>query len=246
YSALNADTKAYLTSYSAGVNAYLKDHKGSKASVEYAVLGLQTDYTPYDWTPVDSVAWLKALAWDLRGNMQSEINRALASQKLTKDQVDQLFPAYPTGHPAIVHQGAVVSNTFDQDATSATNTDTTAGSALPAGAATTLTNLSHAVSALPDTLQPHVDGVGSNSWVVSGTLTTTGKPLLANDPHLAPQLPSIWYQMGLHCTTLNDGCPFDVAGFTMPGTPGVLIGHTATVAWGFTNGTEDVTDLVLE
>ena len=245
YSALNADTKAYLSAYSAGVNAYLKDHKGSKASVEYAVLGLQTDYTPYEWTPVDSVAWLKALAWDLRDNMQSELDRALASQKLTKEQVDQLFPPYPADHPTIVHQGTVSNGVFDQNATSAP-TASTADSALPAGATTALVNLSHSVSALPATLQPHVGGIGSNSWVVSGTLTTTGNPLLANDPHLAPQLPSIWYQMGLHCTTLTDACPFDVAGFTMPGTPGVLIGHTATIAWGFTNGTEDVTDLVLE
>ncbi|GAA1961920.1 penicillin acylase family protein [Catenulispora subtropica] len=245
YSTLSADTQAYLTAYSAGVNAYLKDHKGSKASVEYAVLGLQTDYTPYDWTPVDSVAWLKALAWDLRDNMQSEIDRALASQKLTKDQVDQLFPAYPAGHPTIVHQGTVTNGAFDQNATSS-DTAPAEPAALPAGAATALASLSHTVSALPATLQPHVDGVGSNSWVVSGALTTTGKPLLANDPHLAPQLPSIWYQMGLHCTTVNDACPFDVAGFTMPGTPGVLIGHTSAIAWGFTNGTEDVTDLVLE
>lgn len=244
YAGLSAQTKAYLNAYCDGVNAYLKDHKGSKASVEYAILGLQTDYTPYAWTPADSVSWLKALAWDLRDNMQSEIDRALSSQKLTKAQVDQLFPAYPAGHPAIVHQGAVVNGVFDQDATASGNP--VSGAALPASAATALARLSHTVAGLPGFLQPTVEGVGSNSWVVSGDLTTTGRPLLANDPHLAPQLPSIWYQMGLHCTTVDAECPFDVAGFTMPGTPGVVIGHTPTIAWGFTNGTEDVSDLVLE
>jgi penicillin G amidase len=245
YAGLSPQTKAYLAAYCDGVNAYLKDHKGSKASVEYAVLGLQTDYTPYTWTPVDSLSWLKALAWDLRDNMQSEIDRALSSQTLAKDQVDQLFPSYPADHPAIVHQGAVVNGAFDQNAT-ATSDSPLSGAALPASAASALANLSHTVSALPSYLQPAVEGVGSNSWVVSGDLTTTGKPLLANDPHLAPQLPSIWYQMGLHCTTISESCPFDVTGFSMPGTPGVVIGHTPTVAWGFTNGTEDVSDLVLE
>ncbi|WP_307856564.1 penicillin acylase family protein [Catenulispora pinistramenti] len=245
YAVLSPTTKAYLNAYSDGVNAYLKDHKGSKASVEYAVLGLQTDYTPYAWTPIDSVSWLKALAWDLRDNMQSEIDRALSSQKLTHDQVDQLFPPYPADHPTIVNQGAVVNGAFDQNATPPTD-GPAAAAALPAGAASALSNLSHTVANLPGYLQPDVDGVGSNSWVVSGSLTTTGKPLLANDPHLSPELPSIWYQMGLHCTTLTADCPYDVTGFTMPGTPGVVIGHTPTVAWGFTNGTEDVSDLVLE
>ena len=247
YAGLGTETKAYLSAYCDGVNAYLKDHKGSKASVEYAVLGLQTDYTPYAWTPADSLSWLKALAWDLRDNMQSEIDRALSSQTLTKDQVDQLFPPYPADHPTIVRQGAVVNGVFDQNATATPASDgSLSGAALPASAASALANLSHTVSTLPAVLQPTVEGVGSNSWVVSGDLTTTGKPLLANDPHLAPQLPSIWYQMGLHCTTVGDACPFDVTGFSMPGTPGIVIGHTPTVAWGFTNGTEDVSDLVLE
>jgi len=88
--------------------------------------------------------------------------------------------------------------------------------------------------------------VGSNSWVVAGSRTTTGKPLLANDPHLSPSVPGIWYQMGLHCTTVGTACPFDVAGFTFSGFPGVVIGHNARVAWGFTNLPADVTDLYLE
>jgi penicillin amidase len=244
YDALNPETKAGLQAFSAGVNAYMKDHQGANASLEYAVLGLQTDYTPYAWTPTDSVAWLKALAWDLRDNMQEEIDRSLSSQTLDATQVAQLFPDYPSGHPTIVKQGTVVNGEFDQDAPAGTVADQP--TPVPAAAAPALRNLSKLIAGLPQQLTPHVDGVGSNSWVVSGALTTTGKPLLANDPHLGPQLPSIWYQMGLHCTTVSAACPFDVAGFTMPGTPGVLIGHTSTVAWGFTNGTEDVTDLVLE
>ena len=82
--------------------------------------------------------------------------------------------------------------------------------------------------------------------MVSGEHTATGKPLLANDPHLGPALPSIWTQMGLHCTRVSAACPFDVAGFTFSGVPGVVIGHTADLAWGFTNLAPDVADLVLE
>jgi penicillin G amidase len=244
YDQLNPDTKAGLEAFSAGVNAYMKDHHGSKASLEYAILGLQTDYKPYAWTPTDSVAWLKALAWDLRDNMQEEIDRSLASQTLNAGQIAQLFPSYPGTHPTIVKQGTVLNGVFDQNAPATAVADQPAP--VPAAAAPALTSLSKIIAGLPQQLTPHVDGVGSNSWVVSGSLTATGKPLLANDPHLGPQLPSIWYQMGLHCTTVSAACPFDVAGFTMPGTPGVLIGHTQNVAWGFTNGTEDVTDLVLE
>ena len=90
------------------------------------------------------------------------------------------------------------------------------------------------------------DGIGSNSWVVSGSHTTTGKPLLANDPHLGPSIPGIWYQMGLHCRQQSPACPFDVAGFTFSGLPGVVIGHNDRIAWGFTNLPADVTDLYLE
>ncbi|MGH8881802.1 MAG: penicillin acylase family protein, partial [Stackebrandtia sp.] len=84
-------------------------------------------------------------------------------------------------------------------------------------------------------------GIGSNSWVVSGSLTATGKPLLANDPHLAPSMPGIWYQVGLHCR-----CSYNVAGFSLAGIPGVVIGHNNRIAWGLTNLGPDVTDLYLE
>jgi len=90
------------------------------------------------------------------------------------------------------------------------------------------------------------DGVGSNSWVVSGEHTESGLPLLANDPHLMAGTPSAWYQVGLHCTEVSEACPFDVAGFSFAGSPGVVIGHNASIAWGLTNLGADVTDFFLE
>lgn len=73
---LSASTKKYLQAYAKGVNAYLKGKDGKDISLEYAALGFTNDYQPQEWTPVDSVAWLKAMAWDLRGNMQDEIDRS--------------------------------------------------------------------------------------------------------------------------------------------------------------------------
>ena len=90
------------------------------------------------------------------------------------------------------------------------------------------------------------DGIGSNSWVVDGEHSTTGAPILANDPHLGVSIPGVWMQVGLHCRTVSDACPFDVAGFSFSGVPGVIIGHNADIAWGFTNLGPDVTDLYVE
>ena len=90
------------------------------------------------------------------------------------------------------------------------------------------------------------DGIGSNAWVVSGDNSATGEPILANDPHLGVSMPGVWMQMGLHCRTVSSECPLDVAGFTFSGVPGVVIGHNADIAWGFTNLGPDVSDLYLE
>jgi len=90
------------------------------------------------------------------------------------------------------------------------------------------------------------DGIGSNAWVVDGDHTDTGAPILANDPHLGISLPGVWTQVGLHCRTLSSECPYDVAGFSFSGVPGVVIGHNRDIAWGFTNLGPDVTDLYVE
>lgn len=102
-----------------------------------------------------------------------------------------------------------------------------------------------AIDAVPPLLG-HGEGVGSNAWAVSAERSTTGKPLLANDPHLGVTQPGIWYQMGLHCREVSDACPFDVSGYTFAGVPGVVIGHNRDIAWGLTNLGPDVTDFYLE
>src|SRR5580692_866945 len=82
--------------------------------------------------------------------------------------------------------------------------------------------------------------MGSNSWVVSGALSETGKPLLANDPHLGLSAPGLWYFAHLSAPGLN------VIGATLPGIPGVVLGHNDRIAWGFTNTGPDVQDMFIE
>ncbi|MER5181845.1 penicillin acylase family protein [Streptomyces sp. NPDC002896] len=256
---LSAATKKYLQAYAKGVNAYLEGKDGKDLSVEYAALGLTNDYKPEKWSPVDSVAWLKAMAWDLRGNMQDEIDRSLMTSRLGPSQIKDLYPAYPySRNEPIVQEGAYDSATKTYGPTSSASTQTqtqsgtTAGTGLagnttaPSGLQSQLSAVSDVLDEVPSVFGPNGNGIGSNSWVVSGAHTITGKPLLANDPHLAPQLPSVWYQMGLHCRSISETCQYDVSGYTFSGMPGVVIGHNQDIAWGMTNLGADVTDLYLE
>ncbi len=245
-SLLSTEALDYLEAYSAGVNAYIDSHDPAGMSLEYAVLALDgLDYTPEKWTPADSVAWLKAMAWDLRGNMEEEIQRAIMSAKHSAAEIDELYPPYPFGrHRPIVTEGAVVDGVFEQHATKG-DTRLPTRPPLPRGTVKALERLDAELQAMPD-LMGRGPGVGSNSWVVDGAHSATGMPILANDPHLGISVPGIWYQMGLHCREVTDACPFDVAGFTFAGLPGVVIGHNQDVAWGFTNLGPDVVDLYLE
>ena len=236
---LGPESKAILQSYTDGVNAYLKDHTGTALSLEYAVLGLLSpDYVIEEWTPVHSLTWGKAMAWDLRGNMGEEIERAVLLKTLTPEQVAQLFPAYPTDHPVIVNKIGVSGR--KSNVVSDLRPSTFDYATIPLDA------LAYNTSLLNNSLGPWSDGIGSNSWAVSGKLTDTGMPLLANDPHLGIQMPSIWYQIGLHCVEKSTDCPFEVAGFSFAGVPGVIIGHNDKIAWGFTNTGPDVMDLYIE
>jgi penicillin G amidase len=248
---LSAEVKALLTEYAEGVNAWLAANApggrpGTKVSLEYGVLALQNgDYRIESWHPVDSLAWLKAMAWDLRGNMVEEMERAaLLGDGFTREQIEQLFPPYPYDrNRPIVDGGGVRDGAFAAQPVAAATPARAAGvsAATPAAAAPLFAALAERTAKLPRLLGRSGPGIGSNSWVLSGARTTTGRPILANDPHLSPMMPSIWFQVGLHCA-----CGFNAAGFSFSGVPGIVIGHNDRVAWGFTNLGPDVTDLYLE
>ncbi|MGW1044230.1 penicillin acylase family protein [Streptomyces sp. NPDC002547] len=248
---LSSSTKKYLDAYAKGVNAYLKGKSGKDISLEYAALGLVNDYKPQQWTPVDSVSWLKAMAWDLRGNMQDEIDRSLMTSRLGPKQIDDLYPDYPySRNKPIVQTGQYneITKAFEQSGSTGTQSSTGSSTANSSSSAlqSQLAGLYNVLDDVPTAVGVNGNGIGSNSWVVDGDHTITGKPLLANDPHLSASLPSVWYQMGLHCTTLSSKCQYDVTGYTFAGMPGVIIGHNKNIAWGMTNSGVDVTDLYLE
>ncbi|TQJ30417.1 penicillin acylase family protein [Microbacterium sp. SLBN-146] len=238
--ALDATTRAYYDAYADGVNAYLAENTGADASFEYAVLGLQNgDYEIEPWSPADSVAWLKAMAWDLRSNLEEETQRALLATDLGADELGALYPEYPFDtNPVIVPTISDV-----PDLGTATEDP---GDAEAVPASIEWTEVDGVVEAASALLGGAGEGIGSNSWVVSGDLTETGMPLLANDPHLGAALPSVWHQIGLRCRAVTSDCAFDVAGFGFSGVPGVIIGHNDRIAWGFTNLTTDVADLYVE
>jgi penicillin amidase len=285
--ALPDEARSYYEAYAAGVNAYLEERSGGGLALEYTILGLQNrGYEPQPWTPADSVAWLKAMAWDLRTNIEDETARALLTPHLEADRLEDLYPGYPfDDHPVILAEDPDGSHVTDpdipapagdpaedtaaeaeagsaddagpEDEASAEAGAGTADDAAPAGGAVTAgaggAGLGVDFSALTDLLT-RVDalvggageGIGSISWVVAGSHTETGAPLLANDPHLGAALPSVWTQMQLRCAEVTEECPFDVGGYSFSGLPGIVIGHNQQVAWGFTNLTTDVADVYLE
>jgi len=255
YALLDPVSRAYYDAYAQGVNAYLGTRDGADLSLEYAVLGLQNPgYTPEPWTPVDSIAWLKAMAWDLRSNLVDEIDRALLASALPPEEVARLHPPFawnsmPTimsGMPAAAPAATSVEPVAGSDADAATPDAAASDPAATEAVAAQLASLSALIDGIPELLGPKDGDLGSNSWVVSGALTESGLPLLANDPHLGPAMPSIWAQMGLHCAELRDDCGFDVSGYTFSGLPGVIIGHNERIAWGLTNLGPDVADLYVE
>jgi penicillin amidase len=251
---LAASTRQYLQAYADGVNAYITA-AGSpdKMALEYSVLGQEfPDYRVQPWSPADSLAWLKAMAWDLRGDYDNELTRARLSGSITPARFAQIFPPYP------IDSRQPILSAADWGPVAPRSTQS-AASAIPAAARverepaaltdksarTVYAEVAKALDELP-VMVGRGDGVGSNSWVVGPERSSTGKPLLANDPHLGVGIPGVWYQTGLHCRTISRACPFDVAGFSFAGLPGIVIGHNQNIAWGFTNLGPDVSDFYLE
>jgi penicillin amidase len=264
--AMSPDSIAILQAYSDGVNQWIKQHNGS-LSTSFVAAGLLSGtggfggITLEPWTPLDTATWQKVQAWSLGGNADSEIFRLLADQKLrTPAKTDELFPPYDTTMPVITPTGLVGSG--GAGAPKGTASGASSGTAAPsvalaaplsdaeAAALTTIGSLHQTISALAGLdrgdglIGDH--GVGSNNWVVSGDHTASGKPILANDPHLGFSMPSVWIMNGLHCATVNADCPWDVVGVTFPGAPGVVLGHNEHIAWGATNVGPDTEDLFLE
>jgi penicillin G amidase len=238
---LAPSTRRYLQAYADGVNAWLAGRSGGELGVAYTLMDVFTggNTAPRRWSPIDSLAWLKAMAWDLRANVEHEIDRALIAAEVPVDRIEQLYPDHPYDErPPIVQDEYLPAGPVPELA----GPD---GEPIEEGALAALTAAKAALDGMPSLLGSGA-GIGSNSWVVDGSRTVTGAPMLVNDPHLAPAMPSIWYQAGLHCRQITPNCPFDVTGFSFAGLPGIVIGHNQRIAWGLTNLGADVVDLYLE
>ena len=243
---LSPSTRRYLDAYASGVNAYLRGRSPSQVSLEYSVLALRGSVPdPEPWTAADSLAILKVFGWQLGSNADAETYRARATQAVGSDRAGDLFPDPLPGYDPIVTSGNVVGRAFDP-AARARSSDAAGGTVpVPGAAQGAVEGAARARETLTG-LFGSGDGIGSNSWVVSGAHTASGAPMLSNDPHLAASIPSVLAQVGLHCGTVGRDCPFDVTGYSITGLPGVVIGRNASIAWGMTTSYADVQDLFLE
>jgi penicillin G amidase len=247
--AMGEGARIALIAYTAGVNAWLDAHRGS-----LGLAFLATGTVPEPWTELDSVAWGKVQAWNLGGNFGSEVFRYLADAHLGDPaRTDELFPPYRDGAPVITPPGfpdsgaAGGSNAVASALDGATSAALTAAHSDAWRAVAGLSSELFGIAGL-DSAEGLVSnrGVGSNNYVVHSSKSVTGGALLANDPHLGVSMPSIWFLNGLHCRAVSEACPYDVAGVSFPGVPGVILGHNTRIAWGATNADPDVQDLVIE
>ncbi len=229
------ETLEALEAFSEGVNAWLADRAPEDVAMEYAVLnqlrvgaGAEPLTSIEPWRPLDSASWLHVMALGLSGGMHYELLREQVVAQAGAEALPLLVPMYDYDHMPIITEpeGRV------QSAVSAVR-------AQSEPAFVTLADL----PGLEMLAQWEVEGIGSNNWVVSGERTESGRPLLANDPHLGIQMPSIWFEIGLHCVDVSAACPYDESGFAFPSTPFVIIGHNRDIAWGLTNVGTDVQDL---
>ena len=228
--------KQQVNAYVAGVNAFIATHHGAGLPPEFTLLRFE----PEPWTPVDVVVWVKMMAWDLSGNYSFEMLRHDLLAKVGEQKMAQLMPAYATNGLSILDGSGGSGGTGRSGGSD--GRETVARRLQPSVTGAFLSSLSGGEPAVRDFLigGATTEGLGSNNWVVDGTMTASGQPLLANDPHLGTRLPSTWY---LAHISAGD---FDVIGGTFPGTPAIALGRNRFIAWGATNVAADVQDLYRE
>ncbi len=207
-------TRVALQSYSDGVNAYISQLSPSDYPLEYKIL----DYAPEKWDPLKTSLLLKYMSWDLTGDKEDFAMTELLF-RLGKSKLEEIFP-YASKDMEPIHP---VGTSYDFEVSEIPDQ--------PKNAYNPVTPFGYEGKIQ----KPHPDN-GSNNWVVSGTKTKSGSPILCNDPHLSQRLPSLWMLLHLNAPGV------DVFGVNFPGAPGVILGFNKNIAWGATNVDPDILD----
>ena len=167
-------------------------------------------HEPEPWRAADSAIWGRLMALLLSGNWSQELLRAQLASRLDGQQIEDLWPGEPTESPTTL---ANINRLFGQ------------------------LDLAGIDAAIPEFL---FQASASNQWVVDGNRSTSGKPMLANDPHLGFMAPGMWYLARIVTPE------FSGAGATLPGQPFFAVGHNSDLAWGLTTTHADTQDLFIE
>jgi penicillin amidase len=222
--------RALIQAYADGVNAWIAGHSGALPP-EFVALR----FRPEPWTVRNSLAIAKIMAWDL-ADWELGLELHAAAEAVGPELARALHPVYPEWGARIVGADARWRGRGAAPATAQPAPADTAPALRPVAGV--------AVPRIPPRAKTLLEGVSvaraSNSWVIGGARTRSGKPILANDMHLALRAPSLWYLAGIH------GGGIHAAGMTLPGVPVVVAGHTRRVAWGFTNAMVDDVDFFVE
>lgn len=234
------ETQAVLEAYAKGVNAWIRhvnDQALGRGAPEFFFFG--GELSP--WTPADSLGILKVMALRLSGSAAHEVRRAKVVLALPPQRVADILPEYPVGAQTTPDRAG---RRGDASGVGADATDfAMMRDALPKEM---LGMPSQAKADLDPLLAQFGIGVApdmagaSNAWAVDGTRTSSGKPLLANDPHLWLSAPGVWYLAGVQ------GAEISAMGGTLPGVPGILIGRNQEIGWGLTTANVDDQDLFVE
>ncbi|MEM6804491.1 MAG: penicillin acylase family protein, partial [Bacteroidota bacterium] len=197
---------------------YISELGDKDLPIEYKLLA----YKPEDWSTYKTALLLKYMANTLAFRV-NDIGYTNAIKLWGRERFNILYPEYPYDDQPIIPDPPRIRRRRIKKLSPPAPLDYDPSTFMIAGANTA-----------PD---PNEYFVGSNNWAVSGSKTRSGKPILANDPHLNMSLPSIWYEIQLHAKDMN------VYGVSLPGAPGVVIGFNDSIAWGLTNAGQDVADL---
>ncbi len=210
-------SKALFTAYTDGVNAYINSLTEAKMPVEYKLL----NFKPEQWSNIRTALLLKMMAKMLSGETEADLPNTNAKAFFSEEDLKIIYPQVHDSLEPIIPKGTV----FDKPGIVPLQ---------PVTADSLYFNNKETVASRP--VSESEKSNGSNNWVVAGSKTSSGAPILCNDPHLELSLPSIWYEMQLQTPASN------AYGVSLPGSPFVIIGFNDSIAWGVTNAQRDVKD----